>query len=48
MKQDFSLFLLLNNNNSSGSDITPITVELLDNDGDFLLDNDGSQLIDNL
>lgn len=29
-------------------DVTPISTELLDNDGAFLLDNDDAQLLDNV
>lgn len=40
--------LFYNNNNSADSDVTPITVEVTDNDGTLLTDNDGTQLIDNV
>lgn len=40
-----NILLLLFNQDSS--DVTPISIELLDNDGAFLLDNDGTQLVDN-
>ncbi len=39
-------FLLLMSTLES-SDITPVSTEILDNDGAFLLDNDGSQILDN-
>ena len=41
-----SLLLLLNQDDNS--DVTPISVELLDNNSANLLDNDNSDLLDNV
>jgi len=39
--------LLLFNNNNGSTDWTPVSVEIIDNDGAFILDNDGAQILDN-
>jgi len=43
--QTAEYLLLMMNNNIFQEDVTPITIELVDNDGAFVLDNDGTQII---
>ena len=43
--QTAEYLLLMMNNNVGQEDVTPITIELVDNDGAFMLDSDGAQII---